>query len=381
MRLKSWMDRLRPMERKAPLRSLLAGQPAGRRPAGDARRAYLDNPVAHRCVRLIAESAAAAPLRVCGEDSAAEAARSLLQRPHPDQSGPELLEAFYGHLQIYGEAFVELAEAAGARALFLLRPDRMRVLAGPRGWADGWEHRAGAERRVFQRDRASGRSPILHLALFNPLDDHRGAAPLQAAALSIDVHDAGGEWTRSLLTNSARPSGALVVDVKETGRLTEDQYARLREELDRLHAGPGAAGRPILLEGGLDWRPLGLSPAEMDFIEARREAAREIALAFGAPPMLLGLPGDNTYANYKEANLAFVRQTVLPLARKTAAALSAWLSPHLGAVRVEVDEEALPALAEDRARKWTRIGEADFLTQAEKRRLLGLSQTPDGASV
>jgi len=61
---------------------------------------------------------------------------------------------------------------------------------------------------------------------------------------------------------------------------------------------------------------MSLSPAEMDFIEAKNAAAREIALAFGVPPMLLGIPGDNTYSNYREANLAFWKQTVLPLVKK-----------------------------------------------------------------
>ena len=73
----------------------------------------------------------------------------------------------------------------------------------------------------------------------------------------------------------------------------------------------------MLLEGGLDWKPLSLSPKDMDFIEAKHAAAREIALAFGVPPLLLGMPGDNTYRNYAEANRAFWRQTVLPLVART----------------------------------------------------------------
>ena len=156
-------------------------------------------------------------------------------------------------------------------------------------------------------------------------------------------------------------------------RLSDTQYERLKAELEALHSGPGNAGRPLLLEGGLDWKPMGHSPQEMDFIEARREAAREIALAFGVPPMILGLPGDNTYSNYKEANLAFYRQTVLPLARKTASALEAWLRPWLGEqISLGVEEDRLPALAEERASRWARIGAAQFLTDEEKRALLGL---------
>ncbi len=378
MDLRRWLGLAPGVERKASARSLFAAQGASAWPPGGVTsRAYARNPIVHRCVRLIAEAAASAPLSV-ETGPGAEAVRRLIERPNPDQSGSELLEALYGHLQMQGEAFLELAETAGARAIYALRPSSMRVLTGPRGWADGWEQRIGAERRVFQRDRASGRSPILHLRLFNPEDDHRGGAPLQAAGLSVEVHDAGGAWAKSLLANAARPSGALVVDTKDGGRLSPEQFERLREDLDRLHSGPSGAGRPLLLEGGLDWRPMSLSPAEMDFIEARREAAREIAVAFGVPPMLLGLPGDNTYSNFKEANLAFFRQTVLPLTRKAASALSGWLSPHLGRVRISVDEEGLPALGEDRARKWARIGEADFLTPEEKRSLLGLPPSEGG---
>ncbi|XBQ16295.1 MAG: phage portal protein [Oceanicaulis sp.] len=345
--------------------------------AGFAREGYAQNPVAHRCVRLIAEAAAACPLIVQGEGRAADTARALLKRPNPDQSAPELMETVYGHLSVAGDAYVEIAGSEGGPfALYALRPDRVSVLPGPKGWADGWEYRHGSEKRVFARDRASGKSPILHLKLFNPVADHYGLSPMEAAARAVDVHNSGGAWAKALLDNAARPSGALVVGGRDgEGRLSESQYARLKDELEALYTGPQNAGRPLLLEGGLDWKPMGHSPAEMDFIEARREAAREIALAFGVPPMLLGLPGDNTYSNYREANLAFYRQTVLPLAKKTAAALEAFLSPWLGAaLGVIADEEALPALQEERAMRWRRIVEADFLSDDEKRALLGLKE-------
>ena len=79
----------------------------------------------------------------------------------------------------------------------------------------------------------------------------------------------------------------------------------------------------MVLEGGLDWKAMALSPKDMDFVELKNAAAREIALAFGVPPMLLGIPGDNTYANLAEANRALWRQTVIPLVRRVADDLSA----------------------------------------------------------
>ena len=129
---------------------------------------------------------------------------------------------------------------------------------------------------------------------------------------------------------------------------------------------PGArnAGRPMLLEGGLKWQAMSLSPADMDFVGLKAAAAREIALAFGVPPMLLGLPGDATYANYREANRALWRLTVLPLAEKIlgglAEALAAWW-PGLGWGRRRPDQ----ALAEDRERLWRQVSGADFLSRGE----------------
>lgn len=342
--------------------------------AAFAREGYGRNPIAHACVRLIAEAVAAAPLKTGIESASADQARALLETPNPDQSGPELMERLIGHLQVGGDGYLHLGGMdTGHPVLFALRPDRVRVLIGPKGWVEGWEYRTAHGAEVFQRDRASGRSPVLHLSLFNPAEDHQGVPPMQAAARAIDVHSAGGAWAKALLDNAARPSGALVVQGGEgRGRLTDTQFERLKDELESFHTGPDNAGRPLLLEGGLDWKPMGHSPAEMDFIAARREAAREIALAFGVPPLLLGLPGDNTYANYKEANLAFYRQTVLPLARKTARALNGFLTPWLGSdPGLIVDEDQLPALSEDRHARWQRLSEADFLSDAEKRALLG----------
>ena len=100
--------------------------------------------------------------------------------------------------------------------------------------------------------------------------------------------------------------------------MTPEQFGRLKSELEESFEGARNAGRPMLLEGGLDWKSMSLSPRDMDFLEAKNAAAREIALALGVPPMLLGIPGDNTYANFQEANRTFWRQTVLPLVKRTA---------------------------------------------------------------
>ena len=140
---------------------------------------------------------------------------------------------------------------------------------------------------------------------------------------------------------------------------------------------------------------MSLSPKDMDFIEAKHVAAREIALALGVPPMLLGIPGDNTYANYQEANRTFWRQTVLPLVNRTAMALSAWLAPaytgsdpagltpgHASShLDLRPDLDAIEALSTEREALWTRLDKATFLTPNEKRSAVGYGPLEGGDEI
>ena len=118
--------------------------------------------------------------------------------------------------------------------------------------------------------------------------------------------------------------------------------------------------------------PLSLSPADMDFAELKAAAARDIALAFGVPPMLLGLPGDNTYANYREANRALWRLTLLPMAGKILEGLQEGLAPWFPGLDLAIDLDRVPALAEDREKLWAQVSGANFLSAQEKRAMLGL---------
>ncbi len=330
------------------------------------REGFERNAVAYRCVRMIAEAAGSVGFRAVDNQ---DALARLIARPNGEQAGPDLMETFYGHIAVTGDAYLEAVSMDGeVRELFVLRPDRMKALKGPRGWPVAWEHRVGSEVRRLSRE-ADGFAPVLHLRLFHPANDYEGHSPLEAAARAVDVHNAGGAWTKALIDNAARPSGALVYSGGEA--LTDEQRAELRSDLDRNFVGATNAGRPLLLEGGLDWRPMSLSPADMDFVEQRNSAAREIALAFGVPPMLLGIPGDATYANYREANSAFWRLTVLPLVNKAARAISGWLEDRVGG-GIVADLEGVPAFQEERAEQWARIDAASFLTVEEKRRLAGV---------
>ncbi len=344
------------------------------------RAGFLGNPMGFRVVRLISEAAAALPLVLQDHERRYEdhPLVALLRRPNPVQGKAEFLEAVYAQLLLSGNAYVEAAglspDEAGAlpAELHVLRADRMSVVPGPDGWPAAWVYEVAGRKHRF--DMGEGAGPICHIRAYHPVDDHYGLSPLEAAATAIDVHNAASRWSKALLDNAARPSGAIVyrgADGQAT--MSPEQFERLQAEIETNHQGARNAGRPMLLEGGLDWKQMGFSPSDMEFHKTKEAAAREIAIAFGVPPMLMGIPGDATYANYQEANRAFYRLTVLPLVAKVAAGLGHWLAQHAGeAVELKPDLDQVPALAAERDQQWRRVSEASFLSDAEKRVLLGL---------
>ncbi len=340
------------------------------------RAGFAGNPVGFRAVKLIAEAAAALPLNLQDRERRYDMhpVLSLIHRPNAGQGRAELLEALFGQLLLTGDAYVEgvLAEEGLPLELHVLRSDRMSLVPGADGWPVAYDYTVAGRTHRFPV--GAGAAPVCHIKSFHPQDDHYGLSPMQAAAVALDVHNAASRWSKALLDNAARPSGALVYRGEDgLGQLSPDQFARLQDEMESQYQGARNAGRPMLLEGGLDWKPMGFSPSDMEFQKTKDAAAREIATAFGVPPMMLGIPGDATYANYQEANRAFYRLTVLPLATRVASALSDWLSDFTGEVfDLRPDLDQVPALAAEREALWRRVGEADFLTAAEKRALLGL---------
>ena len=352
----------------------------GRDTTALARSGVMQNAVAYACITKIASAAASVPWLLY--DGAVELEShpllTLLARPNGRDDGPSLFERWYAFLQSAGNAYLEAVTLDGVpRELHVLRPDRMTVVPGPRGWPAAYDYTVDGRATRLARD-ANGFLPVLHLSLFHPLDDYYGLSPLSVAGMAVDVHNAGAAWSKALLDNAARPSGALIYKGAD-GSLSEEQFGRLKRELEDAYQGSANAGRPMVLEGGLDWKAMSYAPSDMDFAATRAQAAREIALAFGVPPMLLGLPGDNTYANYAEANLSFWRQTVLPLVSRSAAALTRWLCPGFGdGLRLSFDADAVDALVEARETLWDKLNAADFLTIDEKRAAAGYGPMPGG---
>ena len=133
----------------------------------------------------------------------------------------------------------------------------------------------------------------------------------------------------------------------------------------------------------MDWKDLALSPADMHWLEGLKLSAREIAIAFGVPPELIGDTSNKTYSNYQEARLAFYTETILPLMDWLKDELNNWLVPQFGDDRlyVDYDKDEIEALQEDRGAVWDRAMEAvrqGVLTRNEARLLLGYEEIEGG---
>ncbi|HEX7871868.1 MAG TPA: phage portal protein [Sphingobium sp.] len=343
------------------------------------RAAVLSNPVAQRALRLVSEGVGAVELRA--QAALPEDAARALALVGMRSAGQGLMETLAAHLLLHGNAFAQVAaDADGAPVrLFALRPERVTVEPDALGWPVAYSYRVGERATRYAAEDGAGRTAVIHVRAFHPLDDHYGLGCLGAAAGAVAIHNSATRWNKALLDNAARPSGAIVYDGTDGAGLSSEQFDRLREEMEAAFQGAANAGRPLLLEGGLKWQALSLSPADMDFVSLKASAARDIALAFGVPPMLLGLPGDNTYANYREANKALWRQTILPLAEAILSAVGQGLAGCMPGLALGVDLNKVAALADDRAAMWERVAAADFLSGEEKRAMLGIA--PDGAGL
>ncbi|MEO8531392.1 MAG: phage portal protein, partial [Deltaproteobacteria bacterium] len=176
------------------------------------RAGFTSNPVGFRSVKLIAEAGAAVPLML--QDKTVRYAEhgvlSLLARPNPHEGRAELLEALLGQLLLTGDAYVEavVGDEGLPLELYVLRSERMAVVPGADGWPAAYDYAVGAQKHRFAA--GPGLSPICHIKAFHPQDDHYGLSPMQAAAQALDVHNAAARWSKALLDNAARPSGAIV---------------------------------------------------------------------------------------------------------------------------------------------------------------------------
>jgi HK97 family phage portal protein len=344
---------------------------------------YAANAVVHTCVSKIATAGASVDICVYRKRGGKikkldkHPLIDLLARPNPMQSGRQFMNALLSYRGIGGEYFIlgNGAERGQTKELQLLDPDKIVVKPGQLMFPACFEYKPSVLQATrYAVDQITGKSAVLHGKTFNPLDAWRGLSPMAAAAYGVDIVNEGQRWNKKLIDNECRPPGALVVEEKDgqPATLGEEQYLRLKEQIDNQLSGAGNAGRPLLLEGGLKWQQMGMNPRDMDFKENIWAAARFVASVYGVPSQIAGIPGESTYSNYEQAELSFWANTVLPTLGAVLDDLNRWLTPQFGDdLYLWYDEEMIPALEPLRKAKGERINQAEYLTIDEKRNAMG----------
>lgn len=358
-----------------------------------AQEGYKENAIVYRCVNEIANGAASIPFKVFQGNIELEAHPliSLLNRPNPMQAGVEYFQGLYSYLLLSGNSYA-LASAVNQvpTELHLLRPDRVEIEPSNTSVPKSYKYKLGGEVAArYDADPVTGQSEIKHFKMWNPLDDYLGLSPLMAAAVDLDQHNMIAKHNIGLLNNGARPSGAIVFkpkdDMGNMMMLSEAQREQVQKDLENRFTGQKNAGRPMLLEGDFDWKEMAMSPRDMDFLQNKHMAAKDIALCFGIPSQLIGIPDSQTYANVQEARLALYEETIIPLAKRIESDLNEWLSPSFGGdISIKYDIDQIPAMTERRRRVYENVVAAvreGIISRNEARARLGYEPISGGDEV
>ena len=375
-----WKNLLRKQSAAAAVMIETPGQPvwSGRDYKAFAEEAYTRNVVAYQAINRVAEAVSSVRWTVWkGDKELTESPLiDLLARPNPQMGQAEYIQCKIGFLMISGNEYEEQVTLRGEpRELYTLRPDRVKIIPGANGAPMAYRYEVGNGKRTdFEVDPVTMRAAVHHTRLFNPLNDWYGMSPVEAGAYGVDQHNESMVLMQSLLQNSARPSGAL----QSEDAMSDDNYNRLKAQLEDQYQGSRNAGRPMLLEGGLKWVQMGMSPRDMEILETKYSSARDVSLAFGVPAQLMGIPGDNTYSNYQEARLAFWEDTVIPLVERQADNWTNSLGEDFGGLEVRADYDHVPAIAGKKNTLWEMANKSMDLTINERRELKGYKPLADG---
>ncbi len=325
----------------------------------------------YACINFIARAAAGVEwtATVREKDSPEHDILKRLARPNEDEGRRAFIFKCFASLLLSGNRYV-LAGRIGQeppRALWCPRPDMMKVVpGGPKGQIVG-----GYEYGTTGTPLPLEFGLVMHSKLFHPTDHFYGLSPLSVAAHAVDISNMAAEWNMRLLQNDMRPPGALSTD----GKLTDDQYERLRTKMKNEWQGYENAGIPLLLEGGLKWVNFMLTAKEMDWLNTTKFNKRDICTTFNLDPVLVGDGEYSTYSNKNEARKGAYEDVIIPFMEELCDDFNAWLSPMYRDVpQLGINKDKIAALQESREKQYTYLSGAWWLRVDELRKMTGQDQ-------
>lgn len=337
----------------------------------------------YACVALIAKSGASIPWGLFRKPKSKKSkieqvedheVLDRMKKPSETYSWPMFMEEAISYLELAGNSYVKKIgpKKKPPEELVTLQPDRVKVVAGKKmKQVIGYTHTEDG------KDKPYGTDEILHMKLFNPLNDHYGMSPLEAAAKGIDISNMAEEWNANLLANDARPPGGLKI---KGGLLEEGQRETLEKSLSDKLTGYKNVGRPPVLEGDMEWIPFSITPRDMDWLNSGKVNMRKICSVFNVAPELIGDSENKTYSNYGEARKALLMENVLPLVMKIRDYFNFWLLKFYGddALYFDILKDQIEALQEDRKELYARLEKAWWLSINERRRESGKDDVAGG---
>jgi len=149
---------------------------------------------------------------------------------------------------------------------------------------------------------------VFHLAGPNLNGGPVGMSLLSFARESIGEGLSQDRYASNFLRNQAAPSGLVTV---KPG-MTETGIKRLRAEIDQMYAGARKAGRVMIGDDGIDFKPIGVTPQDAEFLASRRFNVEQVCRFFGVPPQMIGDTSKQTFANFEQAGLNFLTLAIMP---------------------------------------------------------------------
>jgi len=289
---------------------------------------------------------------------------SLLDRPNPFLTRYDLFMMTVQNLELVGEAFWLLLKDNQKNILGIapLNPTRMELELEnglPKRWLYGPERGKGIE--LLPEDVVVFRYP-------NPINPYRGLSPLKAVAVAGDTDLYAAKWNRNFFYNAAAPSAAIISDK----RLSDEEFKRLKAQIEKMYQGLDNAHKTILLENGLDFKPVQLSHKDMEFLELRRFTRTEIAAVFGVPLSKLGISEEVNRATAFVNDYTFAKNTLTPKLKLIADALNHQLLVHFGEDLAFEFDSVIPQDEEFQMKKYIEFAKQGIMTINEIRDELGL---------
>ena len=270
----------------------------------------------YSCVRILSEAVASLPIHVYkyndsgGKEKALDHPLYFLlhDEPNPEMTSFVFCETLMTHLLLWDNAYAQIIRNGKGEVigLYPLMPDRMRV--------DRDEHgQLYYEYNLFSDDAPTMKgstvvlkpSDVLHVPGLG-FDGLVGYSPIAMAKNAIGLAIAAEEYGSKFYANGAAPSGVL----EHPGTIKDP--SRVRESWTQTFGGSSNANKVAVLEEGMKYTPISISPNEAQFLETRKFQINEIARIFRVPPHMVGDLEKSSFSNIEQQSLEFVKYTLDP---------------------------------------------------------------------